>query len=980
MNSNLFVRARFSRFWLLGLLISVLFLASCSSSKKGKGSFIQRAWHGMNSRYNGYYHAKLKRLKAEDQLATSYKDDYTKVIPVWTASAVADAGGAKGLLDESIKKNTIVLEVHRPYTKWADDALLEVGIAEFLKKDYEKAAQTFEYTSLMYSPYKLLTYMTVVERRESLKEKSKDRKEVAKEKAKTKEQIKKEKEKAKKQAAKDKKKRKKGISTAKKYKPIKPSETSMDTTDPFAPKEVVTQSEVLNIKNGDSDTTATSFNSTKSPDEIKVKNPRKKKKSTFLKRKVAYWDAVLWLARTHVMLKNHEKAESLLFGIADDANLSKKQIGLWYTIMAESKINKKEYAAAQPLLEKAIKKTKHKKTKTRLVFIAAQVNELLGNKEAAQKFYAKSARMTTDFNMGFNAKLRSIQLGSSPNEQLVQLKKMVKSVDNEEYKDLIYYSIAEIEREQNLVAESEKSYKMSLVYNVSNTGQKANSYLRLAELNVAKFDLVTAVNYYDSTAMILPKNDERLPLITRFVEENKEIATNLQTIKNKDSLLMVSKYSKDELRVLAQTIKAEELKNQVNRKALENRLNATENIGISANALAKSDFPLYSEKNKRDNKKEFEKIWGVRAYGDNWRTISATSQIVSNTTPQKIEPGSLITKDEQEIILKDVPKTDEERKTMKEDIQLAYLNLGKLYRNKQNNYAKSVETLQALFKKYPETKYEEEALFYLYNSQFELKQKSAAEASLNKLRDKYPDSKYLKSILENLNPEESQAPEKVLDRQYTYAYKLFNQQNYDSATIVLQSVTTKFGNNHSYAAKYALLSAMCKGAKEGKAPYVEALKQLRTSYPGSPEDKYAAQMLKSLDALPNTETTPANEKFKYVPEDKHIVVLWLKDKSYKIDMARNNIVAFNSKNFDVERLSTNPSIIGEWSIVSVQSFKSASEAKKYLTAAQSSPDFVDKAIYKNVEIMVVSEANYNLLISNRANLTEYLAFFKSKYL
>jgi hypothetical protein len=197
---------------------------------------------------------------------------------------------------------------------------------------------------------------------------------------------------------------------------------------------------------------------------------------------------------------------------------------------------------------------------------------------------------------------------------------------------------------------------------------------------------------------------------------------------------------------------------------------------------------------------------------------------------------------------------------------------------------------------------------------------------------------------------------------------------------VLQSVTTKFGNNHSYAAKYALLSAMCKGAKEGKVPYVEALKQLRTSYPGSPEDKYAAQMLKSLDALPNTETTPANEKFKYVPEDKHIVVLWLKDKSYKIDMARNNIVAFNSKNFDVERLSTNPSIIGEWSIVSVQSFKSASEAKKYLTAAQTSPDFVDKAIYKNVEIMVVSEANYNLLISNRANLTEYLAFFKSKYL
>lgn len=123
-------------------------IAGCAVNTN-QAPFPAQQWHDMNSHYNAHFNAKeqLKEvLKTVDQ---SHKDDFSEVIPVFSYTNPKEFAGASGELESMEKRSEKSLRIHA-YSNYADDHFLLIGIANYLKGDYEKAITNFKFIASEY--------------------------------------------------------------------------------------------------------------------------------------------------------------------------------------------------------------------------------------------------------------------------------------------------------------------------------------------------------------------------------------------------------------------------------------------------------------------------------------------------------------------------------------------------------------------------------------------------------------------------------------------------------------------------------------------------------------------------------------------------------------------------------------------------------------------------------------------------------------
>lgn len=127
-------------------------LLACSTEKN---AWVNRAFHNVNSRYNGYYHAEQSLEEGIYNLKLSSKDDLNKLIPVFQYGDENSKKGIYGQMDKAIEKATKVVAKHsmihkvkkekREVTNWVDNSYLVIGKAYFFKSEYGEAHKIFEY-------------------------------------------------------------------------------------------------------------------------------------------------------------------------------------------------------------------------------------------------------------------------------------------------------------------------------------------------------------------------------------------------------------------------------------------------------------------------------------------------------------------------------------------------------------------------------------------------------------------------------------------------------------------------------------------------------------------------------------------------------------------------------------------------------------------------------------------------------------------
>jgi len=737
-------------------------------------------------------------------------------------------------------------------------------------------------------------------------------------------------------------------------------------------------------------------------------------------------DAMVWLARTLVSQEKFGEAELLIEQIEGIDKLSKRLTRDLTVVKSYYELRQKNYAAAIPALTTGLKLTKNKKRKTRLTYILAQLHELEGNNNDALANFKRVTRLRPNYDMEFRSRLNIATNGmksgtSSSKQTLATLKRMSKDSKNTEFRDQIFYVMADIHLEDNNQPEAISFLKQSLRANTNNQAQKADSYYGLAEIYFNSEDYIQAKNYYDSTKTAMADTDDRYEQVVNYSEALTDIAANLAIISMQDSLLRIKDMSQEEREELAKRLKKERLDAQKEEvtNAFANMEDAIKNGGAARNPSSKlggrgattdsgirpggisgpsagerSDYWAYNDNEVRRGKRDFDRRWGNRPLEDNWRR-SSQSQGTDVVEDDGVIAGFgrvRVTDEEVKAILADVPQTRKEVEVVNNKIIEALYALGGLFDEKIDKPEKSIESYEELLRRFPGNKYEAEILYALYtiaSDNFPGK----ANGYKQQLLKKHPDSKFAVFLT---NPEvlaEEQRGEDDLEIYYDETYLMYETGSYSKAKSRISMADSLFDAN-TLRAKFDLLNALCVGHTDGEDAYKASLNEVITKHKATDEGKKAEEILAFLEGKTPPKESKGNkpdegEKGKkekeakelYVVDEKmqHYVLVILSTAQVKSSEVKGAVSNYHKENHKLDKLFTASLLLNKnTQMLVVRRFKNADIAQRYAKSVRNKPAEYLNNLDEGYRVFPISQNNYKSLLRSK-KLEEYAAFYAENY-
>lgn len=975
-----------NRLSLLFLMMLGLTMACTTQKKRGELTGLKKFYHNTTSKYNGYFNANELMKKTYVDLAAQHKDNYGKLLDVYPYVAVNNPQAVAPQLDTAIKKVSVVVNLHRR-SDWTDDCYLLVGQAQFLKKDYESAEATFRYLINEYNPYEpkkksraFANAKNAADKKAAAREKNKEREETAKEKKKEQERARKERLKRAKELKKERERYNAAVKKARKQgKPLPKRPTSVNRTDSTARQlPPIQQKQALSKKEQEK----------KAKEEAKKNEPE----NYFLKRPPAYQEGMLWLAKTFIERDNPENAQRTITQMLEDPRILDEVRNELPALQAYLNLRLKSYDLAIQNLEQAIGAADKRSEKARYAFILAQLYQRMGRSDAAYTAFERVTHYTNDYEMEFSAKLNMAQNAWASGkgtevDAMANLEKMLKDDKNKEYRDQIYFAMANIALKAGDQGKAIELFQTSLQQPSQNNSQRAETYITLARLFYENESYVSAKNYFDSTLTVLPKTDERYTEAERLSKNLSEIAKNIEIIVLQDSLLKIGNMTEEARKAFAADLKKKKdatLAAQNDQAAVSNVIQPVINNGPALQQ--QSNFFAYNDRELKQGKRDFQRKWGDRPLEDNWRRASKQSlgAVTQNGSDTSSRATATISTDEMNDILQGIPTTEDAKKIATIKIREAMYNLGVLYRERLENYKKSIEILEELERRFPGHGQELDAWYYLYLSYQDLPNEVKAKVYADKIIEKFPLTNYARVIQDPNYVVEMQDAEQKVENYYKETYNLFTTGNYQDAYTRSMQSTEKFGATNDYRAKFALLAAMCVGSLKGKEDYVNALNEVVAKYQNTEEQKYAREVLRLLGA--SAAVLPGEQKietaqFDVQNDQVHSIIVVLTDGTSLSD-AKNFVSDYNRKYHDLEKLRISDVYLvnGEvrTPLIVIRRFKDKADAMRYYSGVlKNKQDFIPEKM--RYETYPISQGNYGKLFSSVKSIEAYKRFFEDNY-
>jgi tetratricopeptide (TPR) repeat protein len=970
LNPNLlFKNIDMKNMWKIALpavvLLCMIFVTACVTTKK-KGqetSKGKKAYHSFTNKYNYWFNADELYKLTTDKLEEQHKDNYSQILEIYPEAA-ADPTGVRADLDKVIQKSAKGISLHRPGT-WTDDNYGLMGKAQFLKRDFETAEATYKFIKEEQDPQR--SSKSKLKSKKSSKQKTSDRKKAAAKKkkeaaAKKKAAAKERKKKAaaKKKAAKNKKKG--GKSTPKATETKKPAETAK-------PKD----SEELKL---------TGTNPYDQP----------------MGRTHDFPSAMIWYGRTLTERDKYNEAEFLFRELWEDRYFPKSLHDELATAEARLLIKQKKYEQAIEPLSKAVELTTSKKRRARLSYVLAQLHERSGRYQDAYAAYEKVLDSKPAYEMEFNARMQQNAAGwangkTNSDAALKNYERMASDAKNQEYRDQLYYSMATIALKDGNKKDGISYLRKSLSYNKNNTAQRAEAYLKLADLYFEDEQFVQAKAYYDSTLTVLPADDVRHKRATEYAANLKDIARLIQTIAANDSIVRVFNMSDDERKDLVKAIKKQREAEEA--AAIRNAANQPSGPAKAPAPVAgakQTTFYFYNETFLKKGRKDFSRNWGERKLDDNWRR---SNRVVAGGPDDALGADSTknnaVADAELKDIFSNIPKSMEELSVLHMATYEAMYQLGTLYRDRLQNNVRCTGTLEELQTRYPDTaRYEKETWYYCYLAFNDLKNQERAQFYYDKLIGKYPKSAYARTLTDPNFLNATKERERDLNKYYEETYTLFQKGGYKEAYTRCEEAPKKFGSQNPLVAKFALLSALCTGSLSGNDAYCAALGQVIKQYPDQPEATRAREIARVLsckgfevDEKKKTDA-PIDDAFTLEDDKLHYFIIALTGDNFRLDEVKAAVTDYNSEFHKVEQLRISNIFLGtdtNTPIVVIRKFDNKEQAMRYYNEVKNQKDFLGetaKKTYKK-EMFAVTQENYRRILKNKT-LNGYREFYEENYL
>jgi len=734
--------------------------------------------------------------------------------------------------------------------------------------------------------------------------------------------------------------------------------------------------------------------------------------------------SLIQLMRLFTDLENFDDAAYVIDFLSKESAISSENKFQLYKTLAYYYHKRGELNGKIGALDKSLGYTKDKKEKSRINFILAQLYQREGIDALAYDYFMKAIKGNPPYERSFFAQLYAQQVAELNQTKDIEKVRnyfdgLYKDSKNKDLKDVILFEKAIFELKQGEIEAAEELLIRAKKEESQNPIQKGYIFEKLATINFdLKNDFRAAKFYLDSALVNFRPTDPLFQDITKRKEILDKYVFHYDIVTKNDSLLLLTELSKEAQELIAENFIKQEEERLLSEAAAKEDKKPT---GIFDNLLAFGGRGGSGESFYFDNSLavqqgsiDFNRNWGNRPLQDNWRRTSQSFQ-TSSTRPildLTKSPDSDSTSTEENPILSQIPTKEEllskipsnpdQIKEMKLEVERSYFELGKILFFDLKNPPISIENLESLITKYPNTIKKPEAYYILYLANKETGGNTGIFAQ--RLNREFPDSPFTMSVN---NPDQASGNVAFLEssRRYKQAYELYHNNQFAEAKSSVRS-TLEAHPLTANTDRLLLLDIMITGKTEDISRYQERLE----NYIQTTEDEGLAEMARNMlgafkvdeekteteiseeaetevqeevaaeEAANPEEEAEKESPYKNNPDQTHIFVIVLgADKSGESKNLLADLEGFHNENFKGSRLRTgNMNLSRENTIFIVSPFISALKGIEYRGKFMSG--FTNESLTdedKN-NCFLISIENFQEL-NKRKNLDEYRNFYNKSY-
>lgn len=726
------------------------------------------------------------------------------------------------------------------------------------------------------------------------------------------------------------------------------------------------------------------------------------------------YTAMLWLALTYNQTKEFEKSEPLLNLITVDVEkgiVPYDVVKILPQVYADLYIRQEKYDHAVDYLIDGIFYNPKRDLKTRMMFILGQIFQQNEDFVRASLYYGKVIKRNPNYDMAFQARInlaKSYDVNSGDRQQITRiLTKMLKDDKNVDYKDQIYYALADVALRDRDTVSAIKYFRLSVSSSVKNNYQRATSALTLADLYFEVPLYEDAQAYYDTAMMTIPTDYPNYSQIQKKTKTLTDLVENLITIQTQDSLQrLVNMGEHDRNAVIDKIIKAyaEEQERLAEQKKLEQALTiqeqAVSGVGAGNQGLpAGGKWYFYNQQTKDYGYAEFVKKWGRRKLEDLWfisdkqmtsfgsEELEATADSTKNDSVMAAENNPMNRK----YYLKDLPFTDTALAISNGKILEAYFKAGKVYKDGLNDYLKSREAFMTMDERFPDNDHKLISYYYLYKINLELKQADQAEYYGNLIITQYPESDYAKVLEDPEYYSKIDAEQNKVNVLYEGVYKDYKAGQYFQVITKSDQALSLYGDTSELAPKFAYLKAISIGKIDVIDSLVSQLKMIMTKYPRSDIKPLAQSVLASIVKdnpelkdesmdLPEEKPDEKPSPYKYNPSGQHMFMIVADSKEIRLNPFKVKLSDYNLKYYSLDGLNINSLVLdNQHYLITIGNFNNATKAKDYLDAITASNYVFADLKEGSFNNFVISTENYPIFFKEK-DVGGYSKFFEKNYL
>lgn len=696
--------------------------------------------------------------------------------------------------------------------------------------------------------------------------------------------------------------------------------------------------------------------------------------------------AVLWSARSYIEMENFTSAEKQLDYLESNAKLKKEDKVLLAEVNANYHLKKQNWEQAIEYLHTAIKYNTNNKVKTRFTYIIAQLYQKLEDYEEAYNYFDKVVRMNPDYEFLFNALLsraRAFNPKHNDSSKLIdEITKMLKDEKNNDYRDQIYYALAEIALKEGHEELAIEHLLNSTANNYGNDQQQSVSHLSLANLYFDDAMYMSAQGHYDTAMTFLSQTHPDYEALTKKRNSLNELVSLYNNISLQDSLLSLADMPEEELHAkIDEIIEEKKEEERMLREALKGNANVggVRNDRNSFNPMAGSGggWYFYNPSAISFGFSEFITKWGERRLEDNWRRKNK-NQIILDDDEEGAEEKDIYSR---EFYLEKIPFTDSAKAATVDHIVQSFYQLGLIYKEELQDYDEALEVFETLVEVYPKNKYEALSFYQLYSTHKALEENLAAQGYVQKLMNDYPESDYLRMILN---------PESFFEENSSYvdSAKLFYEQVYEAYTkqdyhyVINQDTLLRVKyKNHPVNEQLYLISALSKGHLYGEEVLVTSLNALLETFGTGEVADEARLIIQGLEDKKVAEEEEAKEKiYDYKPKEDHYYVLSVENGGPDLNKIKMEISNYNAEYYDLESYKTQSLMLNlDYQLIIVKTFDKSRTALKYLEGIKENSKLRSLIGYSDYEHFIISSSNFKTFYKDKS-LDKYVVYFEDLYL